>query len=83
MGNFHFIFSIIPSPQNKACYGYTMDTIGIQYGYSTDTVRELGKFTYPKTAHILYVFLSSCTVLLSLSYKNKALGFPEVLVGTR
>ena len=59
-----------------------MDTIGIQYGYSTDTVRELGNFTYPKIAYVLCVFLYFCTILFSLSYKNSALGFPKVAVGT-
>ena len=50
-----------------------MYTIGIQRGYNADTTRELGKFTYPKIAHILYVFLYSVALLFSLSHRNKAL----------
>ena len=59
-----------------------MDTIGIQYGYSTDTARELGKFTYPKIVHIPCVFLYFYTILFILSYRNSALGFPKVAIGT-
>ncbi len=50
--------------------------------YTAATPKELGKITYPKIAHILYVFLHSVTILFSLSYKNKALGFPKVAIGT-
>ena len=46
------------------------------------TREELGKITYPKIAHILYVFLYSVTLLFSLSYKNRGLGFPKVVVYT-
>ena len=59
-----------------------MDTIGIQQGYSKDTARELGKFTYPEIAYILCVFLYSVALLFSLSHRNSALGFPKVAVGT-
>ncbi len=59
-----------------------MDTIGIQRGYNVDTARELGKFTYPKIAHILYVFLYFYTILFVLSYRNSDLGFHKVSIGT-
>ncbi len=59
-----------------------MDTIGIHHGYNKDTVRELGKITYPKITHILCMFLYFYAILLRLSYRNKALGFPKVTVCT-
>ena len=47
-----------------------------------DTALELGKFTYPKMLHILYVVLYSVALLFSVSYKNRGLGLPEVVVCT-
>ncbi len=62
---------------NKACAEYTnaTRTLYVLYTYSTRT--ELGKITYSKIAHTLYVFLYSVTLLFSLLYKNRALGFPK------
>ncbi len=50
--------------------------------YTCSTPTKLGKITYSKIAHTLYVFLYSSTLLFSLSYKNSALGFPKVAIGT-
>ncbi len=63
-------------------HGYSKDTALIQRGYSVDTALELGKFTYPKMLHILYVVLYSVALLFSVSYKNRGLGLPEVVVCT-
>ena len=47
-----------------------MDTVRVQRGYSADTALELGKITYPKIRHILYVVLYSVVLLFSVSCKN-------------
>ena len=50
-------------------HGYSPATVLLQSCYSPVTVLKLGKFTYPKIAHILYVFLYFYTILFVLSYR--------------
>ena len=77
-GNCCFIFSLIPYPQNMHARG----TPPIHRLYTAYTPKELGKITYSKIAHILYVFLYSATLSFSLSYRNSALGITKVVVCT-
>ena len=59
-----------------------MGTPWIHRSYTNATRIKLGKITYPKIAYILYVSLYFYAILFCLSYRNAALGFPKVTIGT-
>ncbi len=77
-GKYRFMFSSIPYPQTR----HVRSTPTLHARYTPSTRKELGKITYSKIAHTLYVFLYFVTLLVSLLYKNRALEFPEVVVYT-